>query len=176
MSRTLVAIAANALLVASITSGARAQASPGAFDGWLGEFNHASRQLMALAEATPAEKFAWRPAEGVRSTAEVYMHVAIGNYRLLAFTGATPAVDPAKQHQQLETSVTEKADVLKFLGESFDAVRAGYPSIDGQKTVQVFGRKATVDAVLLRLLVHNHEHMGQAIAYARMSGIAPPWS
>lgn len=30
--------------------------------------------------------------------------------------------------------------------------------------------------VLLRILVHNHEHMGQAIAYARMSGVTPPWS
>jgi uncharacterized damage-inducible protein DinB len=33
-----------------------------------------------------------------------------------------------------------------------------------------------VSQVMLRLLVHNHEHMGQAISYARMSGVTPPWS
>ena len=43
---------------------------PGAGQGWLPEFNHSSRQILALAEATPAEKFAWRPAPGVRRSAK----------------------------------------------------------------------------------------------------------
>jgi uncharacterized damage-inducible protein DinB len=28
----------------------------------------------------------------------------------------------------------------------------------------------------LRIIVHANEHMGQLIAYARMSGTTPPWS
>ena len=28
----------------------------------------------------------------------------------------------------------------------------------------------------LRIIVHDNEHMGQLIAYARMNGIVPPWS
>jgi uncharacterized damage-inducible protein DinB len=28
----------------------------------------------------------------------------------------------------------------------------------------------------LRIIVHANEHMGQLIAYARMSGVKPPWS
>ena len=44
--------------------------------GWLPEFTFTSRQLMELAEATPAEKFGWRPGPGVRSISEVYMHLA----------------------------------------------------------------------------------------------------
>ena len=39
-----------------------------------------------------------------------------------------------------------------------------------------FGRDVTARAVYLRILVHVHEHMGQAIAYARVNGIVPPWS
>lgn len=27
-----------------------------------------------------------------------------------------------------------------------------------------------------RTLVHNHDHLGQAIAYGHMIGVAPPWS
>jgi len=46
-----------------------------------------TRQLIALAEATPADKFAWRPAPGVRSTSEVYMHIAAANFYLLSVTG-----------------------------------------------------------------------------------------
>ena len=55
-----------------------------------------SRQLLQLAEATPAEKFGWRPAAGVRSISEVYMHLALGNYYLLERAGAKTGVDLAK--------------------------------------------------------------------------------
>jgi hypothetical protein len=50
-----------------------AQNYEGLWQGYDGEWGHVSRQLVALAEATPAEKFAWRPAQGVRSMSEVYM-------------------------------------------------------------------------------------------------------
>ncbi len=48
----------------------------GLCQGYDGEWSHVSKQLIALAEATPADKFAWRPAPGVRSMSEVYMHIA----------------------------------------------------------------------------------------------------
>jgi hypothetical protein len=43
----------------------------GIWQGYDGEWKHVSQQLIALAQATPEEKFAWRPAPGVRSTSEV---------------------------------------------------------------------------------------------------------
>src|SRR5467141_4546446 len=61
--------------------------------GWIPEFNHAARQTQALAEATPAEKFTWRPAPGVRSVSEVYMHLAIANFYLLSVTGPKMPAD-----------------------------------------------------------------------------------
>lgn len=33
------------------------------------------------------KKFSWRPAPGVRSTSEVYMHIAMANFYLLSVTG-----------------------------------------------------------------------------------------
>ena len=66
----------------------------GLWEGYSGEWSHTSRQLLALAEATPAEKFSWRPAPGVRSIGEVYMHIAITNFYLLSVTGPKePAVE-----------------------------------------------------------------------------------
>lgn len=53
------------------TSLSFAQDAPDLFQGYDGEWHHVSEQLIALAEATPPEKFAWRPATGVRSTSEV---------------------------------------------------------------------------------------------------------
>jgi hypothetical protein len=46
------------------------------------------KKLVTLAEATPQEKYGWRPAPGVRSVSEVYMHIAGGNYFLATFVGA----------------------------------------------------------------------------------------
>ena len=64
-----------------------AQAPEGIWQGYDGEWRHVSAQLIALAEATPAEKFAWRPAPAARSTSEVYMHIALANFYLLSVTG-----------------------------------------------------------------------------------------
>jgi len=144
--------------------------------GWMAEFNHAAQQLNALAEATPAEKFSWRPAPGVRSVSEVYMHIAVGNYFLVSQTGVALPAAP-KVSGDMVTQVTQKADVIRWLKESQEMVRASYPKVDLQKKVKFLGNNdTTAEGVMLRLLVHNHEHMGQSIAYARMVGVVPPWS
>jgi uncharacterized damage-inducible protein DinB len=143
--------------------------------GWLPEFTLTSRQLGQLAEATPAEKFGWRPAPGVRSISEVYMHIAIGNYWLLGQAGA-PNAEMTKLPKDPEKSVTAKTDVIDWLKRSQEAVKSAYQSADRQKKVQFFGKDAVADGIFLRILVHNNEHMGQSIAYARMNGIVPPWS
>ena len=53
---------------------------------------------------------------------------------------------------------------------------AGLKADDMQRRVKIFGRDATVDGMYLRIIVHANEHMGQLIAYARMTGVVPPWS
>jgi uncharacterized damage-inducible protein DinB len=146
--------------------------------GWTGELEFAARQLIALAEATPSDKFSFRPAPGVRSTSELYMHVAIGNYRLLAYAGVKPGGEhwPPSIPAGAEKEITAKPDVVKWLKDSLAAVRASHATVDGTRKVQFLGMEVPASNVLLRILVHNHEHMGQAIAYARMSGVTPPWS
>ncbi len=51
------------------------------------EFDIAERQMLALAKQIPAAKFAWRPDETARSVSEVLVHVAAGNFSLLALAG-----------------------------------------------------------------------------------------
>ena len=82
----------------------------------------------------------------------------------------------AKLPKDPEKNVTSKPEVIEWLRKSQEAVKTGYQSADRQKKVQFFGKDAIADGVFLRILVHNNEHMGQSIAYARMNGIVPPWS
>ena len=148
----------------------------GIWQGYDGEWQHVSQQLIALAEATPAEKFAWRPAAGVRSTSEVYMHIVVANFYLLSVTGRKMPTDLS---ENTEKSVTSKADVIAWLKRSLAAVKEahlGEKPGDLQRKVHIADRDATVDGVYLRILVHANEHMGQLVAYARMTGVAPPWS
>ena len=150
---------------------------PGIGKGWMGEFDHAASQINALANATPAEKFSWRPAPGVRSVSEVYVHLAVANYVLMAQAGVKLPPDVApKATPAAEKKITAKADVIQFVKDSQDFVRANLPKLDRAKPAKLFGTDTNVDGILLRILVHNHEHMGQSIAYARSIGVVPPWS
>jgi uncharacterized damage-inducible protein DinB len=148
----------------------------GIWEGYDGEWKHVTSQLVALAEATPEDKFAWRPAKGVRSTGEVYMHIAVANFYLLSITG--PKM-PEGVTLETEKSVTSKAEVIKWLKRSLDAVRTAHLAekpADLQRKVHIADRDATVDGMYLRIIIHANEHMGQLVAYARMTGVVPPWS
>lgn len=148
----------------------------GIWQGYDGEWRHVSNQLVALAEATPANKFAWRPAPGVRSTSEVCMHIAIANFWLLSEMGQPM---PPDLKEDAEKTVTSKAQVIAWLKRSLEAVKKAHAAetpADLSRKIKVDGRDSTVDAMYLRIIIHANEHMGQLVAYARMTGVVPPWS
>ncbi len=171
-----------------------AQEAAGYKQEYLGEWNSTGKHAAALAQAIPAEKFAWRPADGVRSVSEVFVHIAAGNFLLLDIVGQpVPAefygkVDAAgssrpmaiiKRNMELEATVKEKERVAGLLQQSLDAVRKSFDqasAADLERRVNFFGRQVTVREVYLRALAHLNEHTGQMIAYARMNGVTPPWS
>src|ERR1700677_952452 len=164
------------LLVLSAASLFAQDPLDGIWQGYDGEWRHVSQQLIALAEATPAEKFAWRPAPGVRSTSEIYMHIVIANFYLLSVTG--PKMPPDLK-EDAERTVTSKAQVIDWLKRSLDVVKQAHLAEtpkDLTRKVRVQNRDATVNGMYLRIIVHASEHEGQLIAYARMTGVVPPWS
>lgn len=174
----LVAAAICSQAQAPVTSAARPANywMEGLWQGYDGEWTHVTRQVIALAEATPADKYGWRPEPGVRSFSEVYMHIAIANFGLLSVTG--PKL-PEGLKRGMEATVTDKAQVIDWLTRSFEAVKLERAKLQHED----FGRKvkngttdATVDGMYMRIAVHANEHMGQAIAYARAAGFTPPWS
>ena len=149
----------------------------GLWQGYDGEWGHVSRQLISLAEAIPADKYAWRPAPGVRSTSEVILPIALANFYLLSVTG--PPMPSEIKSDAMEKTVTAKPEVIQWLKRSLDAVKAAHANVtpgDLQRKVKIAKRDARVDGMYLRIIVHANEHMGQLIAYARMNGIVPPWS
>jgi uncharacterized damage-inducible protein DinB len=148
----------------------------GVWQGYDGEWRHVSEQLIALAEATPEKNFAWRPAPGVRSTSEVYMHIVEANFYLLSVTG--PKM-PDDLKEGADKTVTSKAAVIAWLKRSLEAVKQAHLKETPQHLalkVRIGDHDSTVDWMYLRIIVHANEHMGQLVAYARMTGVVPPWS
>lgn len=137
----------------------------------------AQKKLVALAEAMPADKYTWRPGEGVRSVGEVFAHVSSANYFLpTLWGGKVPAgVDP----RGFDKEAGDKAKTLDTLKKSFDSVKAAIaavPDSDLDRSVKIFDHDGTVREVVLIVATHAHEHLGQSIAYARMNKVVPPWS
>jgi uncharacterized damage-inducible protein DinB len=135
------------------------------------------KKFTQLAGAVPAEKYGWRPAEGVRSIGEVYLHVAQANYGFAKFLGATPPVD--FDTKNFEKSTTDKAKIDEQLNASFEYVRGVIGKLsnaDLQKALKEFGPDANWGDLLYITAAHDHEHLGQSIAYARTNGIVPPWT
>jgi hypothetical protein len=139
-------------------------------------------KFLALAEAIPAEKYAWRPAQGVRSIGEAFMHVAAEYYVFapMAF-GATPSplIERSRAGMEKFEAVSSKDEVLKHLRESFAYAKQQLGGLEPSAmsgTRQLFGKERTVLETSHLMSADLHEHLGQLIAYARMNEVTPPWS
>ena|SRR6202049_1276173 len=130
-----------------------------------------------LAEAIPADKYTWRPAPDVRSFSEVFLHVSAANFNLYKLVGTPPPT--GFDLKGLEKSTTDKAKVIATLKDSFAHAKkaiTAMPDADLEKSLDWFGGKNTQRGILLFIVRHAAEHLGQSIAYARVVGIIPPWT
>ena len=130
-----------------------------------------------LAEAIPADKYTWRPAPDVRSFAEVFLHVSAANYNLYKLVGTPPPT--GIDLKGLEKSTTDKAKIVATVKDSFAHAKKAITAMqdaDLEKSLDWFGGKNTQRGILLFIVRHAAEHLGQSIAYARVVGIVPPWT
>jgi len=151
------------------SSGARAE--------FLEGLAYYEQRFTRLAEAIPAEKYAWRPGEGVRSIGEVYAHITAANYGVAHALGMqAPA---GLDFKAIQAAAADKAKITQLLKDSFAHLRqAILPINDGDmdKPQKMFGRQTAVRGAFMIIIGHFGEHLGQSIAYARVNGITPPWT
>jgi len=176
----LLVILAFSLIPACATAQDKPAAAPavsGARGEFLAELSYYEQRFTRLAEAVPAEKFSWRPMEGVRSIGEVYAHIAAANYGLARALG-TPipnGIDP----KAINAAAGDKAKTLQNLKDSFAHFRSAILAIkdgDLDNAQKLFGQETTVRGAFIIITGHLGEHLGQSIAYARQNGIVPPWT
>ncbi|WP_234570920.1 DinB family protein [Rhodohalobacter sp. 614A] len=137
------------------------------------QFSYASR-VLDLAKAMPADTYSWSPEEGVRSVGEVYTHIAQANYMMIGTFGVSAPVDV-----QSLGSLTDKDEIVAALEQSNEFVLSAAADLSDEQlsnTYELFGRTVNGEGLLVFILNHMSEHVGQSIAYARSNGVTPPWS
>lgn len=172
------AVLAAATIALRTPAVAAAQGAPkaGFRADYLSQLDDVEKKLVQLAEAAPPDKYTWRPAKGVRSIGEVYLHLSEDNFMIPAALGVKSPVTPGKN---FDTQTTDKARIVAIMKQSIATCRAAVNAVkeaDYDKEVTLFGSRFTQRNALLIMLTHMSEHLGQEIAYARMNGIVPPWS
>ena len=167
---------------------ALAVASPLTAQGFMSEMhrdvNDLQRKMTDLANAIPESAYGWRPAPGVRSIGEVFLHVGADNYLIPIMMGApapaaTGITSDFATAGAFEKRVLTKAQIIAEMEASFAHLhRAMGLTTDANLTENVtfFGQQWSRQRAMILAVTHLHEHLGQSIAYARSNNVKPPWS
>ncbi|HZR56520.1 MAG TPA: DinB family protein [Terriglobales bacterium] len=142
------------------------------------------KEFVPAAEAMPEDKYSFAPSsgefKGVRTFESQIKHVAAVNYIVGgAILGEKPPVDIGGENGP--DSVKTKAEIIKFLNDSFAYLHKAVATINAKNIVEpvksAFGDGTTTRLALANIAVaHPMDHYGQMVEYLRMNGIVPPAS
>ena len=167
---------------------ALAAAAPLQAQGLMGEMhsdvNQVQKKMVDLAKAIPESAYGWRPATGVRSIGEVFLHVASDNYLIPIMMGkpapaASGITSDFNTAQAFEMRKLTKDQIVAEMEASFGHLHQAMGlTTDSNltETIKFFGQDWSRQKAMVLTVTHLHEHLGQAIAYARSNSIVPPWS
>src|SRR5262250_3045919 len=141
-------------------------------------------EFIPAAEAMPEDKFGFAPTngefKGVRTFAQQIKHVAAVNYEVgAAILEEKPPVE--LNGEAGPASITSKADIIKYLKDSFAYVHKAVATINEANLTETvrspFGEgKVTRLGLATAISWHAYDHYGQMVEYLRMNGIVPPAS
>ncbi|MGH9172914.1 MAG: DinB family protein [Vicinamibacterales bacterium] len=173
------------VLALTLSLPAAAQTREGLMGDLIRDISEVETKIVGLAKAMPAGAYDWRPGKGVRSSGEVFLHVAADNYFLPAAMGMTAPPETGIDGKDFKTAAAfekrtmTRDQIITELEKSFGFLKAsmtGTPDAKLDAPLEVFGRKTTSRGLWITTTTHLHEHLGQLIAYARSNNVTPPWS
>ena len=184
--RSTVRLAALSALTLVLSWPVGAQERSGLMSDLVRDVEQVQKKIVGLANAMPEASYGWRPGKGVRSTSEVFMHVAADNYFMPAVFGTSVPAETGISGKDYDTAVafekktvTTRKQIISELEKSFALLKSSMTSFPDAKLdaqIEAFGSKTTNRELWVSTVTHLHEHLGQLIAYARSNNVTPPWS
>ena len=144
---------------------------------YLKSYTSETDKLISLAEEFSEEGMEWRPDDGIRSVREAILHVAGANYGIGSrFLGKElpEGVNPREIR-----NIKSRGEAIEVLKSSVQFVKEAIGSMDDAalaEPIKLFGQDSNRMGAAIAVGGHAYEHLGQLIAYARSSGVVPPWS
>jgi uncharacterized damage-inducible protein DinB len=136
-------------------------------------------QLMQAAEAMPPEKFNFRPTPEVRTFGEQLRHIAAVQWVVGAWL--QDAKPPADVGDGGPPSMSDKAQILNYLRDSFAYIRSSLKTINEHNALEFIPHPYDpANTKLARISLatgyanHGWNHYGQIVLYQRLNGVAPP--
>jgi uncharacterized damage-inducible protein DinB len=149
-----------------------------------GSLTNVESAFVPAAEAMPEDKYSFAPTggefKGVRTFAQQIKHVAAVNYLLGGgILQEKPPADTGEENGP--ASVSSKADIVKYLKDSFAYLHQAVKSIDEKNEAAAvkspFGDgQASRLGLAVGAISHPNDHYGQMVVYLRLNGIVPPAS
>jgi uncharacterized damage-inducible protein DinB len=162
------------LLVAMMALGAQPLAAQTSIAEQLREqWTSSRRQMVAIAEAMPADQYSYQPTPEVRSFGEILAHVA--GEGLMEMEALASVAQPGSPERF--SSLRSRAEIIRALSEFFEygtMVLAGMTDQQVLESVTIRGRQSPRWLLVMQTIGHNKEHYGNLVTYLRLNGIVPP--
>ena len=132
-----------------------------------------ARNLIAAAEAMPADKYNYRPTPAQMSFAQIQVHLANEGNDILCGNTAGVAVP---QRAAIDTTAT-KEQLIARLKETFQFCEQAFARMDDSKLaapVSMFGMNLTRAAAAMITVGDWADHYSQEAIYLRLNGVLPP--
>jgi hypothetical protein len=149
------------------------------------EISTVEKQIVEAAEAMPEDKFNFSPDnlnipgseyKGVRTFAVQVKHVASSNYFIWSPLTGDKVPESIKDGNG-PTDLKSKADIIKFLKDSFALGHKAAATLTAENMLQTAGNGKSTRLHLAEFgVAHAYDHYGQMVEYLRMNGIVPPAS
>lgn len=128
--------------------------------------------LVKAAEKIPDADYAYRPAPGVRTVAELFGHITDVQARLCGMV-------TGEQKQLNAGKMTAKADLVGALKASFDVCDAAWEKLTEANANETVGSGRSAQTRLGEMehvVIHDNEEYGYLAVYMRLRNVIPPSS
>jgi hypothetical protein len=149
------------------------------------EISGIEKQILEVVEAMPEDKYNFSPEslnipgsdyKGVRTFAVQVKHVAASNYFIWSPLTGEKLPEGLKDGNG-PPNVNTKADIIKFLKESFALGHKAAAALTTENMLQAPEHSKSTRLHLATFgVTHAFDHYGQLVEYLRMNGIVPPAS
>jgi uncharacterized damage-inducible protein DinB len=145
-------------------------------------FTMIEQSFISLAEAMPAEKYGFKPADGefkeARTFGEQVKHVACANFAF--FNEIEKKEPPADCANGGPSPAATKAELMAYLRDSFAYAQKVLGQMTSANALDPaggpYGGPSTRLGLTTLAVWHASDHYGQLVIYLRMNGIVPPAS